>query len=72
MFSAYDDVDIGALETEEIEGTLTMESELIKKAAEEFELNMKRVLNLNVEYFLTVSCIDIFFRMKYLQIEQLL
>ncbi|XP_025414210.1 protein LTV1 homolog [Sipha flava] len=42
MFSAYDDVDIGALETEEIEGTLTMESELIKKAAEEFELNMKR------------------------------
>jgi len=43
MFAAYDDVDIGALETEEIEGTLTMESDLLKKAAEEFELNMKRV-----------------------------
>jgi len=43
MFASYDDVDIGALETEEIEGTLTMESDLLKKAAEEFELNMKRV-----------------------------
>jgi len=43
MFASYDDVDIGALETEEIEGTLTMESDMLKKAAEEFELNMKRV-----------------------------
>lgn len=42
MFAAYDDTDIGALETEEIEGTLTMESDVLKKAAEEFELNMKR------------------------------
>jgi len=42
MFASYDDVDIGALETEEIEGTLTMESDMLKKAAEEFELNMKR------------------------------
>lgn len=44
MFSAYDDIDIGALETEEIEGTLGMESDMLKKAAEEFELNMKRVI----------------------------
>lgn len=43
MFAAYDDADIGALETEEIEGTLTMESDMLKKAAEEFELNLKRV-----------------------------
>jgi len=43
MFASYDDVDIGALETEEIEGTLTMESDMLKKAAEEFELAMKRV-----------------------------
>lgn len=43
MFSAYDDADIGALETEEIEGTLSMESDMLKKAAEEFELNLKRV-----------------------------
>jgi len=43
MFAGYDDVDIGALEAEEIEGTLTMESDLLKKATEEFELNMKRV-----------------------------
>jgi len=43
LFAAYDDSEIGALETEEIEGTLTMESDLLKKAAEEFEANMKRV-----------------------------
>lgn len=43
MFAGYDDVDIGALETEEIEGTLTMESDLLKKAADEFESNLKRV-----------------------------
>jgi len=42
LFAAYDDSEIGALETEEIEGTLTMESDLLKKAAEEFEANMKR------------------------------
>ncbi|CAH1738181.1 unnamed protein product [Aphis gossypii] len=42
LFAEYDDAGIGALETEEIEGTLTMESDMLKKAAEEFELNMKR------------------------------
>lgn len=44
MFASYDNVDIGALETEEIEGTLTMECDMLKKAAEEFELNMKKVI----------------------------
>lgn len=43
MFTTYDDADIGALETEEIEGTLTMESDMLKRAAEEFEINLKRV-----------------------------
>lgn len=43
MFTAYDDVDIGALETEEIEGTLTLESDILKNATNEFELNMKKV-----------------------------
>lgn len=43
MFAAYDDAGIGALETEEIEGTLTLESDMLKKATDEFESNMKRV-----------------------------
>lgn len=43
MFAAYDDAGIGALETEEIVGTLTLESDLLKKASEEYELNLKRV-----------------------------
>lgn len=43
MFAGYDDTEIGALETEEIEGTLTMESDMLKLAADEFESNMKRV-----------------------------
>lgn len=43
MFAAYDDADIGALETEEIEGTLPLESDLLKNATDEFESNMKRV-----------------------------
>lgn len=43
MFTTYDDVDIGALETEEIEGTLTLESDILKNATNEFELNMKKV-----------------------------
>ncbi|XP_050425109.1 protein LTV1 homolog isoform X2 [Adelges cooleyi] len=42
LFAAYDDAEIGALDTEEIEGTLTMESDILKKASEEFELNMKK------------------------------
>lgn len=50
MFATYDDADIGSLETEEIEGTLTMESDMLKKAAEEFESNMKRVKKI-IKYF---------------------
>ncbi|VVC28623.1 Hypothetical protein CINCED_3A022932 [Cinara cedri] len=42
LFSAYDDTDIGALDNEEIEGTLAIESDILKQAAEEFESNMKR------------------------------
>ncbi|XP_050525176.1 protein LTV1 homolog [Daktulosphaira vitifoliae] len=42
LYVGYDDIEIGALDSEEIEGTLTMDSEMIKNAAEEFELNTKK------------------------------
>ncbi len=43
MFTNYDDVEIGALECEEIEGELDVNCPVFKQAAEEFEKEQKRV-----------------------------
>ena len=47
MFANYDELEIGALECEEIEGEIDTDSQLFKIAAEEFEKDRQMVKHLN-------------------------
>lgn len=43
MYAGYDDMEIGALDCDDIEGELDMNSHLLKVAADEFDKQRKQV-----------------------------